>query len=84
MRQEWVNIRKGERYRNGKLTPPPKPKLGAHNSVSQIESITPNPCKAGFKCRIGTTALAEIRHYQKEFQVSDGHSSLRQVSMGDP
>ena len=28
----------------------------------------PNPCKAGFKCRIYTTALAEIKHYQKNFK----------------
>ena len=28
----------------------------------------PDLCKAGFKCRIGATALAEIRHYQKNFK----------------
>ena len=28
----------------------------------------PDPHKAGFKCRIGATALAEIRHYQRNFK----------------
>ena len=28
----------------------------------------PDLCKAGFKCRIGATALVEIRHYQKNFK----------------
>ena len=83
MRQEQVNIRKGERYRNGKLMPPPKLKLGTLNSVSQIESIAPICVKQASNIELvpllfGNKALLE------EFQVFDGCSSLRQASMGDP
>ena len=52
-----------------------------HSQLHLTDRIyCPDPCKAGFKRRIGATALVEIRHYQKNFKfLMAVHSFVRLV-----